>query len=325
MKQSFLVLGADQFVGSRVVAGLAATDWASPIAGVRLRGACRLTGVEERCVDPTSVASVRQALRGVAGVVNCTTGSPEAIVSSARALLASAASAADSLKIIHLSSMTVYGGAVGLVGESAPLRGDVGAYSAAHVAGEAIVAAHPRVVIFRPGCEFGAQSDYWGGRIAQCLLAGRLGDLGAGGDGYCNWVDIDDVVQGVIRAAENSQLERGIFNLAHPQTPTWNEFLTRYAIALRATPVRRISHRRLRVESRLLAAPLKIAEIAARACRINARHLPVPIPPALIRVMGQEIKLDVSHAGSALGMRWKSLDTCLQQTADCFSPAAGRN
>ena len=35
MKQRILVLGANGYVGRRVVAALAASDWAEPVAGVR--------------------------------------------------------------------------------------------------------------------------------------------------------------------------------------------------------------------------------------------------------------------------------------------------
>jgi len=37
MQQRVLVLGADNFIGRRVVVQLGSTDWARPIAGVAIR------------------------------------------------------------------------------------------------------------------------------------------------------------------------------------------------------------------------------------------------------------------------------------------------
>ncbi len=312
MKQSILVLGADEFIGRKVLQGLAATDWAKPIAAVRRRGQSTM---DERLIEVSRPESVRSAMEGVAAAVNCISGSAEVIVSSAKAVFEAAAAIAPAMRVVHISSMTVYGTAVGSVAESAPLRGDLGPYSAARVAAEAIAASYPRVVIFRPGCEFGPGSDYWGVRIARCLLAGRLGDLGAGGDGYCNLIDIENLVDAVIRALASPHLERGVFNLGHPDAPTWNDFLTRYAIALRAVPVRRISARRLALEGKVLAPPMKAAEILARLCRVDARFVPTPIPPSLLRVMRQEIRLDTRRVETELGLRWKDLDASVAQTA----------
>ena len=109
-----------------------------------------------------------------------------------------------------------------------------------------------------------------------------------------------------------------IFNLSTPEPPTWNEFLVKYGTALHAVPVRRISQRRLRIEGKVLAPPLKIAEILCRACKIDARRLPPPIPPSLIRLMGQEIRLDTRRAEVELGLRWKNLGAQLAETAGWF-------
>lgn len=314
MTKTVLVLGADGFIGEKVVAGLSATGWATPVCAVRRRSGKPIYGSQEQVVDLDDVASMSRALLGASAVVSCVWGQAGAIVSATRALFEAARLRATLPRIIHVSSISVYGSATGLVDESAPLRGDLGAYSAARVTAEKIASAYPRVVILRPGCEFGPGSPYWSLRIAQCLLAGRLGDLGAAGDGYCNVVDIDDVVQAVILALQSPHLDGHALNLSHPQASTWNEFLTRYALALGAVPVRRISRRRLRFEAKFLAPPLKVAEILSRACKLDITRLPAPIPPSLVRVMSQEIKLDTRRVEAALGLRWKDLNASLQET-----------
>lgn len=318
MKQCILVLGANGFIGRAVVADLAATDWAKPILGVRKPLASESALFEQRRVEATSVESVAAAMQGVTAVVNCVAGDAHTIVSATKTLIEAAGRMPETPQIIHISSMAVYGSAVGLVDEKAPLRGDLGPYSAAKVAAEAIAAAYPRTVIFRPGCVFGPGSEQWTIRIARLLLVHRLGDLGASGDGYCNLVHISDVSLAILRTLEDPRTDGGVFNLSTPEPPTWNEFLVKYGTALRAVPVRRISQRRLRLEGKVLAPALKVAEIVCRACKIDARQVPPFIPPSMIRSMSQEICLDTKCAESKLGLRWKDTDAALSETAGWF-------
>jgi nucleoside-diphosphate-sugar epimerase len=317
MKQPILVLGANGFIGREVVAGLASTDWATPILAVRKPSVNR-NDLEYRTVDATRVESVSAAMQGVTGIVNCVAGDATTIVSASKALVAAAERMNSALRIIHLSTMSVYGSAVGRVEETAPLRGDLGPYSAAKVAAEATIAAYPHAVMFRPGCVFGPGSEQWSIRIARLLLARRLGDLGAAGDGFCNLVHVGDVVLAILRALENPGVEGRVFNLSTPEPPTWNEFLVKYGTALNAVPIRRLSRRRLRIEGKLLAPPLKVAEIFWRACKLNAAQLPPPIPPSLIRLMGQEIRLDTRRAEAELGLRFRDIDAALGATARWF-------
>ncbi len=245
MKQSILVLGANGFIGREVVAGLASTDWATPILAVRKPSVDRIDQLEQRTVEATDVESVSATMQGVTGIVNCVAGDAATIVSASKALFTAAQRMSPAPRIIHLSSMAVYGSAVGLIDETAPLRGDLGPYSAAKVAAEATIAAYPHAVMFRPGCVFGPGSEQWSIRIARLLLARRVGDLGAGGDGFCNLVHVGDVVLAILRALENPGVDGLVFNLSTPEPPTWNEFLVKYGTDLNAVPIKRISQRRL--------------------------------------------------------------------------------
>lgn len=315
MQQSILVLGANGFIGRRVVAALGATGWAAPILGVRRPAKLQGANYEQRTVEATNVESVAAALKDVSGVVNCVAGNAESIVAAARALFEAAGRSAPSRHIVHLSTMSVYGSAEGLLDESAPLRADLGPYSESKVAAEAIAVKYPSVTIFRPGCVFGPQSEQWTIRFAQLLLARRLGDLGAAGDGCCNLVHVDDVASAVVRALETPQERVRTYNLSTNEQPTWNEYLVRFATALRAVPVRRLTHRRLKIEGKLLAPPLKIAEILSRRIKLDPHRLPPPIPPSLIRLMGQDIRLDTKRVETELGQRWQNLQTSIEETA----------
>ena len=107
-----LVLGADGFVGNRVVAALAASDWAQPI-------------------KHNVPAQLDAELADVDAVANCVSGRPGDITKAAHVLFAAAARSARAIPIVHLSSMTVYGSASGVLDEESALLPDLGAYAQA--------------------------------------------------------------------------------------------------------------------------------------------------------------------------------------------------
>jgi nucleoside-diphosphate-sugar epimerase len=310
MSARIIVLGADGFIGRRVVAALAASDWATPIAAGR-RVASAAGPVERIRVDATDAASLQAAFTGAAGVVNCVAGDASTIVATARALFDAAAK--TSPVVVDFSSMAVYGSATGTVDEDAPLSGDTGPYAAAKIEAERIARRYPRAVSLRPGIVYGPGSAQWSERIARWLLARRVGDMGAAGDGYCNLVHVDDVAKAAVRALRLLDAQGRPYNLGMLNPPTWNEYFLRYAKALGAVPVRRITGRHMKLE-KLAAIPLKIAEIAAGKAKLKLA-LPPPIPPSLTGVWRQEIKLDVRRAERELGMVWTSLDAGLRDAA----------
>lgn len=318
-----LVVGAAGFIGRRIVAALAGSEWAEPIAGIHRRPVPEATNLRQRRIEGTDVASMAVALEGVDAVVNCLTGSPQSIRSGADALFASAARIQPVPLIVHLSSMAVYGSVSGDVNEDAPLAGDLGGYSHAKLCAEHIAADYPRVIVLRPGCVYGPQSEQWSGRVARWLLSGRIGDLGAEGDGWCNLVHVDDVVQAVLQCLRRDEIAGRAFNLAMPDPPTWNEYFVRYARALGAIPVRRIARRRLLFEAKALATPLKLLEMASGFAGLRG-VVPPPIPPSLLSLMRHEIRLIPVRAQRTLGWTSRPLDEGLAQTAEWYLRSMGR-
>lgn len=317
MKTRIVVLGADGFIGRRIVSALAASDWATPVAAgrraVAANGASQ-NPIERVRVEATNVDSLKAALSGAGGVINCVAGSAETIVATTRALI-EAASSVNAI-VVDFSSMAVYGSTVGTVDEDAPLLGDTGPYAAAKVEAEHISRGYPRAVRLRPGIVYGPGSSQWSERIASWLIARRVGDMGSGGDGYCNLVHVDDVAEAALRALRTPAALGGAFNLSLPNPPTWNDYFFRYAKALDAVPIRRITGRRMKIE-KLAAIPLKIAEIVAKKAKLNG-SLPPPIPPSLPGLWRQELRLDVTRAEQILGMEWRPLGDALKQTAAAY-------
>ncbi|WP_326533331.1 NAD-dependent epimerase/dehydratase family protein [Pseudorhodoferax sp.] len=312
-----LVLGGTGFIGQRLVHSLAESGWARPVAAssrARPGGDARVVQCQ---VDTLDAAQVRQALRGVDAVVNCVAGSAAAIADGA-AVLAQAALQAGKPLIVHMSSMAAYGQQEGALKENSPLDPSLGWYARAKCEAEAhmraYVQAGGRSVVFRPGCVCGPGSDMWVARIAGLLRAGRLGDLGVQGDGWSNLVHVDDVCAAVLaalRAPPSGSAALQFFNLAAPDSPRWNQYFTDLALAIDATPVRRIGRRRLLLDAKLLSPALKIAEIAARKLRLDTQALPIPISPSLLKLWRQHIQIDPAESMAVLGLAYRKYDETL--------------
>jgi nucleoside-diphosphate-sugar epimerase len=273
-------------------------------------------------VDTLDAEGLKKALVGVACVVNCVAGGAAAISDGAR-LLADAAHH-NGCRVVHLSTMSVYGNAVGVVGENAGFDPALGWYARAKVEAEGFMAAlvqrGGQAVVLRPGCVAGPGSELWVGRVGRWLRAGRLGDIGAAGDGWTNLVHVDDVCR-AIEACIRMPLPAGqmpVFNLAAPDSPRWSEYFSHLALRIGATPVRRLSARRVRLDAKLFGPPLKILEKLAVRLHIGTRWLPDAMPPALVRFWGQAIWLDSTAAQAALGLEWTPYEATLEDGARWF-------
>ncbi len=294
-RRNVLVLGASGFIGSRLVAALDASPTLRPIAASR-HGNSPL--------DATNPAAIRSALGDTRYIVNCIAGSGKTMTLATQTLC-DAARDRPPIRIVHLSSMAVYGSATGWVTENRAPVPPVSGYGSAKRDCERIVRKYTDdggdAVILRPACVFGPGSAQWTTRIGRLLQARRLGDLGPNGDGTCNLTFIDDLVDAIVRSLTTSGVSGQAFNIASPPNLTWNEFLIRYARALGATPVRRISQRTLKLESKLL----------APACLVLRRlGLPAPesVTPSLLGLMRQDIRIDSAAAAQALSFRATPMD-----------------
>ena len=294
-----LVLGASGSIGRAVMTAIAATPGLDAVAGLHRRAETSGASRSVRA-DATDAAQLSRALDGATHVINAAGGAPATLRATVTALCKAARTRPD-LRLVHISSMAVYGAATGLVAEAAPLFAET-AYAAAKIAGEAEVmtrtASGLPAVILRPGIVYGPGSAQWTGRFARLLHQRRLGDLGAAGDGFCNLIHERDVAAACIAACLTPEADGLAFNLASAAPPTWNEYLASFARALRATPVKRITARQLRVETGVLA-PI-LAGLRAAAPRSLRRRIPDPITPSLLRAFAQRIRLDPARADTIL-------------------------
>lgn len=301
VKRRILVLGSEHFVAARVHAALSASDWAEAV---------------ELPAPPSLLRP--EDLAGINAVFNGSMGNAADILANARALYAAVANVSGGLRVVHLGSMTVYGSFTGEAQESTPVRADLGAYGAAQIEAELIASRYPHSVMLRPGCEYGPGCPQWSERIARLLRSHRLGDLGACGDGVCNLLFIDDLVKAVMASLQAPGVEGQRFNLAMRSPPTWNEYFVQLGRALGAVPVSRIGRRRLQLETKLLAPPLKVMEMLERRLRGGSRSTPPAITPSLLHLCRQDITLNAEKAAQALHIEWTPLTEGLRQSAAAY-------
>jgi nucleoside-diphosphate-sugar epimerase len=322
-----VIIGASGFVGSAIVRHAAARHDLRPIACMRTPSPeLDVIGVESRTCDATDPAALAKVLKGAKYAVNCVLGSRTNMVNVTRNLC-EAARRLDVQRIVHMSSMAVYGRATGLVDETVRLQ-PVGAYARAKVECEMIVrdfiASSGDAVILRPGCVYGPGGQQWVGRIARWLLAGRLGELGELANGHCNLTFNDDLAHAVTAALTSPEAAGGIFNIVDLVTPdlgTWNQYFLYLAREIGA-PVRHISRLQMSMEAAILAPPLQVAKIIGRQIGMLPGRIPEPITPSLLALWGQQMRLDDRRAAAALVFPRTPSQRGLALSADWFRSVA---
>jgi nucleoside-diphosphate-sugar epimerase len=210
-------------------------------------------------------------LSGCDAVVHCAVGDTAATVEGTRRLL-DAALAAGTRRVVHLSTVEVYGDASGEVHEDHALRPS-NAYGRDKVAAEGVCeAARARgleVAILRPAIVYGPFSRWWTERPAERLASGLWTSLGEDGEGLCNVVHVDDLVSLALLALRHPEAARGAFNVTGPEAPTWNAYFRALNEALGLPPLRAASTASVRLRTSLLEPPRWVARQTLR--RFEAR------------------------------------------------------
>jgi nucleoside-diphosphate-sugar epimerase len=214
--------------------------------------------------------------------------------------LITAAMDAGVQRIVHTSSITVYGHHLhGIVTEDHPLHAEDNPYSRSKIAGEKLIAELVKergapVVVVRPAWIYGPRDEASFGRFVSLVESGN-GFLIGSGSNIVPIVYVRDVAQGLIKAGEAGDHAIGrAYTLADDRRVTQSEYLNMMADFLE---VPRISRRYPYVG---LYAAGRAAEVLWHALGRRASAAP-PVTTYGITLLGGNQEFSIERARRELG------------------------
>jgi nucleoside-diphosphate-sugar epimerase len=153
------------------------------------------------------------------------------------------AALSEAARVVHVSSWTVYGMALGEpVREEHPLTPFHEPYAVTKAAGDMAVQRMIaqdglEAVIVRPGTFFGPGDRLHFGRMADRLSSGR-GVIVGSGDNALPFVYVTDVVQGLLAALDHEDAVGRAYNVTNDRPLTQKQFLHAIAREIGASPPR---------------------------------------------------------------------------------------
>jgi nucleoside-diphosphate-sugar epimerase len=232
-----LVTGGGGFIGGRLVERLVRECGTTVRVLVRgFAGAARLARfpLELAHGDVTDPRAMAAAARGCDVVFHCAYGTSGSQRHRAwvnregtRQALAAAGSAGAS-RVVHLSTLLVYGRtADGDLDETAPRRRFGNAYADSKLDAERLAlewarAGRAPAVVLQPTAVYGPYGGVWTAQVLDSLRSGRM-ILVNGGDGLANHVYVDDVVSAMLLAALVPAAIGEAFLISAAEPVTWRE------------------------------------------------------------------------------------------------------
>ncbi len=226
-----LVTGSGGFIGGRVVEILHAFGGLPVRASLRRWSSAVRVGrlpVDIVLCDVTDPAQVREAVAGVRSIVHCAYGNEHVTVEGTRNILA-AAQAEGVDRVVHLSTMEVYGDVEGEVSEEAPVRRSGWEYRDSKIDAEHLCWRYADgglpVTVLRPTIVYGPFSRNWTVEFARRLAAGGSFPARDDAQGTCNLVYVDDLVGVIHRALHREEGVGEAFNVNGEERITWWSYL----------------------------------------------------------------------------------------------------
>ena len=108
------------------------------------------------------------------------------------------------------------------------------------------------------------------------------------------------------------------YNLAAPDSPRWNDYFVDLALAIGATPVRRLGPTQLKLDAWLAGPPIKASAMLLKRVGHDASRLPAILAPGLLGLWARHVRLDSSAAERDLGLTWTSYAAGLEQSTEWF-------
>lgn len=235
-----LVTGATGFIGGRLVESLQEEGVAVRVLVRNLSRLARLArfDIEVARGDVTDAAAVERAARQCDVLVNCAYGSDgsakyqgQVNVDGARNIIRAAVESGAE-RVVHVSTVSVYGLVPeGTIDESVRRRPLSDVYSKTKAAGEelalAMAARGAPVTVVEPTVVYGPFAPAWTVNVLDQLSTHRV-MLIDGGQGICNPVYVDDLIDALLLAAVNPAAIGEAFLISGPEAVTWRRFYGRY-------------------------------------------------------------------------------------------------
>ena len=242
-RRRILVTGAGGFIGGRVVEVMHTLGTGDVRASIRRWSSGARIGrfpVEIVQCDVRDADQLDAALRDVTHVVHCAVGDRSSTVDGTRVLLEKALEMGVQ-RVVHLSTVDVYGTPEGKVGEDSPTVVTGRAYGDTKIEAEAVcrelAGRGLHVTILRPTLVHGPFSATWTIGYAE-RLKNRPWLIGeADAQGTCNLVYVDDLVGAVLAAFDANVPSGEAFNINGPERPTWYEYFTALNDAMGLPPL----------------------------------------------------------------------------------------
>jgi nucleoside-diphosphate-sugar epimerase len=232
-----LVTGATGFIGGRLLETLVLDRGAKVRAlTTGYARAVRIARFDTDIVlgDVTNPDDVKKAVQGCSFVFHCAhgnTGDEEwqrrVNVEGTRNLL-EASRAAGVKRVVHVSTMAVYGNpGDGDLDETAPRGSSGDVYGESKLEAEIVAEEFGNrglpVVIVQPTVVYGPFGPAWTQRVLDRLRSQRV-VLVDGGKGLCNAVYVDDVVDALLLSATRPGVEGESFLISASEATTWRDF-----------------------------------------------------------------------------------------------------